>query len=96
MQFDLDKTDELIASIRSKNPTIKPVKILQLIGFIQTVQSIGNRGARVELDLPSHQWYRIQKELKAIESKQKNHRFLSLLDLQSKLQNFEPLRLELK
>lgn len=96
MQFSLDKTDELIASIKSKNPTIKPAKLLQLIGFIQTVQSIGNRGARVELNLPKHQWYRLQNELKMIESNKKNHRFLSVLDLQSKLQNFEPLRLQLK
>ncbi len=78
MRFNLDKADELIASIRSQNPKIKPAKLLQLIGFIQTVQSIGNRGARVELNLPNHQWYRIQKELKAIEPNQKNHRFLSV------------------
>ena len=34
--------------------------------------------------------------VKMIECDKKNHRFLSVLDLQSKLQNFEPLRLELK
>lgn len=92
MHFDLQNIDNLIASIKSKNPKMKPAKILQLIGFIHVVQSIGNRGARVELNLPNHQWYRIQKELKEIESSQKNHRFLSVLGLENKLNKFEPLR----
>jgi glycerophosphoryl diester phosphodiesterase len=94
MQFDLNNIDNLIASIKSQNPKIKPIKILQLIGFIQTVQSLGNRGARVELELPNHQWYRLQKELKQIESNQKNYRFVAICDLESKINSFETVKLK--
>lgn len=92
MHFDLQNIDNLIASIKSKNPRIKPTKILQLIGFIHVVQSIGNRGARVELNLPNHQWYRIQKEIKEIESSQKNHRFLAVCGIEKSLKKFEAVK----
>ena len=81
MQFDTKHIDNLIASIKTQNLKIKPTKIMQLIGSIYIIQSLGNRGARAELGLPDHQWYRLQKELKAIESRQKNYRFLAILGL---------------
>lgn len=92
MHFDLRNIDNLIAAIKSKKPRIKPAKILQLIGFIQTVQSIGNRGARVELNLSNSQWYRIQKELKEIESSSKNYKFMAICSLEKKLEAFESIR----
>lgn len=92
MHFDLKNIDNVIAAIRSKNPKIKQTKILQLIGFIQVVQSIGNRGARVELNVPNHQWYRMQKELKEIECNQKNYSFISICDLEKKLEKFETVK----
>jgi hypothetical protein len=91
MQFDLKNIDNVIASIKSQNPKIKPARILQLVGFIQTIQSLGNRGARVELDLPNHQWYRMQKDLKQIESNQKNYRFRAVCDLEKKIRDFESI-----
>ena len=94
LHFDLDKIDNLITTIRNQNPNIKPAKILQLLGFIQTVQSLGNRGTRVELYLPNHQWYRFQREVKEIKSSHKNYRFLAVCDIEKKLERFEPIRFD--
>ena len=94
MHFDLKNIDNLIATIRSQIPRITPTKILQLIGFIQVVQSIGNRGARVELNLPNHQWYRIQKELKRVESSQRNYKFAAICNLEKKIEAFKPLNMK--
>ena len=91
LHFDLDKIDNLLTTIRNQNPNIKPAKILQLIGFIQTVQSLGNRGARVELNVPNHQWYKFQREVKQIKSNQKNHRFMAICDLEKKIEEFEAI-----
>lgn len=91
MRFDLKNVDNVIAAIRRKNPKTKQTKILQLIGFVQVIQLLGNRGARVELNMPNHQWYRMQKELKEIECNQKNYSFISICDLKKKLEKFETI-----
>ena len=92
MHFDLDDIGNLICNIKSKFPRMKSAKIQQIIGFINVVQQIGNRATRIELNIPNHGWYRLQKQLKEIELDKKNHKFLAILDLESKLKEFKMIK----
>ena len=56
------------------------------------MQKIGNRAARIELNIKDHQWYRMQREIKEIESDKKNHKFLAILDLENKLKEFKMIK----
>jgi len=92
MHFDLNDIDNLICNIKNQFPRAKSTKIMQIVGFINIVQKIGNRAARIELNIKDHQWYRIQREIKEIESDKKNHKFLAILDLENKLKEFKMIK----
>ena len=91
VHFDPNKIDNLFASIKASFPSSKGSKHMQILGAIILISKIGVRAARIELNLPNHSWYRLFKDLKKISVNEKNYRFLSILELESKLEKFETI-----
>jgi hypothetical protein len=91
MNINTKDIERLVHAVRAAFPKKRPGKIMELIGFITTCQSLGMRGARLALGLKDHQWYRLKADAKALKDDAVCPRFLILNGIKQQLVEFIPL-----
>jgi hypothetical protein len=91
MNINANDIERLIHSARTVFPRKRSGKIMELLGFIIMSQKLGIRGARIALNVKSHQWYRLKADIKILETSTACPRFLILAGIKQQLQEFIPL-----
>lgn len=91
LNIDTESCEKLIDNIRAHFPKKRPNTILALMGFVQTCQQTGIRGAKLLLCLNDSQFYRLKADAKKLEQDTKSPRFLALHSVKSQLREFIPL-----
>lgn len=91
LNIDTGSCEKLIDNIRAHFPKKRPHTVLSLMGFIQTCQQTGIRGARLLLNLNDGQFYRFKADAKKLEQNTKSRRFVALGAVKSQLKEFIPL-----
>ena len=91
LNIDTGSCEKLIDNIRTHFPRKRPNTILALMGFVQTCQQTGIRGARLLLHLNDAQFYRLKADAKKLEQDTKSPRFTVLSAVKSQLKEFIPL-----
>jgi len=91
LNIDAGSCEKLIDNIRAHFPKKRPNTILALMGFVQTCQQTGIRGAKLLLGLNNSQFYRLKADAKKLEQDTKSPRFAVLGAVKSQLKEFIPL-----
>lgn len=91
LNIDTGSCEKLIDNIRAHFPKKRPNTVLALMGFVQTCQQTGIRGARLLLRLSDAQFYRLKADAKKLEQDTKSPRFAVLGAVKSQLKEFIPL-----
>lgn len=91
LNIDTGSCEKLVDNIRAHFPKKKPNTILALMGFVQTCQQTGIRGAKLLLGLNNSQFYRLKADAKKLEQETKAPRFAVLGAVKSQLKEFIPL-----
>jgi len=91
MNIDTGSCEKLIDNIRAHFPKKRPHTILALMGFVNTCQQTGVRGARLLLGLNDSQFYRLKADAKKLKQDTKSPRFVVLGAVKSQLKEFIPL-----
>jgi hypothetical protein len=75
--------------------TLKPAKLLQRLGMLKLVESIGMRGAKtlITQHADAKTWQRIKKEVKELDTLA-NLKYSAIRDVDKELANFTPLRMK--
>ena len=91
LNIDTGSCEKLVDNIRAHFPKKRPNTILALMGFVQTCQQTGIRGARLLLRLSDAHFYRLKADAKKLEQDTKSPRFAVLNAVKSQLKEFIPL-----
>ncbi|MDP2643266.1 MAG: hypothetical protein Q8P62_05480 [Candidatus Peregrinibacteria bacterium] len=96
--FKMDATSpcDLLRGIKKNNPTMRPSKLLKLIGAIVLIKEVGYRPLREALGIKSRDanvWYSLKKELKSVDQLKITDKYKSILKVKDALKAFIPLRL---
>ena len=91
LNIDTGSCEKLIDNIRAHFPKKRPNTILALMGFVQTCQQTGIRGAKLLLGLNNSQFYRLKADVKKLEQDTKSPRFAMLGAVKKQLKEFIPL-----
>jgi len=91
LNLNTDDPATLIARIKATYPKKRQTSILQLIGFAHTAEKLGLRGAKLHLGLNSQNFYRLKKDLKALDATHTAPRFSVLKAVKEQITEFIPL-----
>ncbi len=93
LNIEATACDDVAESIRATFPKKRPCTVLALMGFVQTCQQVGPRGARLLLGLSDSQFYKLRAEAKKLGQNLKGWRFVALGKVRLQLDGFVPLSL---
>jgi hypothetical protein len=91
LNINSDDPAALIARIKAAYPKKRQTSILQLIGFAHTAEKLGIRGAKLHLGLNNQNFYRLKKDLKALDGTHTTPRFSVLKAVKEQITEFIPL-----
>lgn len=91
LNLNADDPAALIARIKTAHPRKRQTSILQLIGFAHTTEKLGIRGAKLHLGLNNQTFYRLKKDLKALDGTHTTPRFSVLKAVKEQITEFIPL-----
>lgn len=91
LNLNSDDPAALIARIKATYPKKRQTSILQLIGFAHTAEKLGIQGAKLHLGLNSQNFYRLKKDLKALDGTHTAPRFSVLKAVKEQITEFIPL-----
>ncbi|MBN8521460.1 MAG: hypothetical protein J0L77_06145 [Alphaproteobacteria bacterium] len=91
LNLNSDDPAALIARIKTAHPRKRQTSILQLIGFAHTAEKLGIRGAKLHLGLNNQTFYRMKKDLKALDGTHTTPRFSILKAVKGQITEFIPL-----
>ncbi|HCQ71104.1 MAG TPA: hypothetical protein DIU06_03015 [Rhodospirillaceae bacterium] len=91
LNINTGSCEKLIDNIRAHFPKKRPNTILALMGFVQTCQQVGIRGAKLLLGLNNSQFYRLKADAQKLEQETKSPHFAVLGAVKSQLKEFIPL-----
>lgn len=91
LNLSSDDPAALIARIKAAYPKKRQTSILQLIGFAHTAEKLGIRGAKLHLGLNNQNFYRLKKDLKALDGTHTTSRFSVLKAVKEQIIEFIPL-----
>jgi hypothetical protein len=91
INIDASSSEKLIDNIRTHFPRKRINSVLALMGFVQTCQDIGIRGARLHLGLSDQQFYRLKADAKKLDQNTKCPRFIALNTIKNQIKEFIPL-----
>lgn len=96
LAFTNFKPEDIVQAISTESKgKVKPAKILQQLGGLMLVNSIGLRGAKVLLEkhCNSRTWQRIKKELEGLDTPT-NMKYSAMRHVETALADFAPLKLK--
>ena len=88
--IDADGAEVLIKRIHDAFPLKRPGKVAELMGFALASRDLGIRGARLALELEDWQFYRLRRELKALDDKSRRPHYSVLSTVGADLKEFVP------
>lgn len=91
LNLNADDPAALIARIKAAHPRKRHTSILQLVGFAHTAEKLGIRGAKLHLGLKKQAFYRLKKDLKALDGTHTTPRFSVLKAVKEQITEFIPL-----
>lgn len=91
LNLNPDDPAALIARIKTAYPKKRQTSILQLVGFAHTAEKLGIRGAKLHLGLNNQTFYRLKKDLKALDGTHTTPRFSVLKAVKEQITEFIPL-----
>lgn len=91
LNLNADDPAALIARIEAAHPHKRQTSILQLVGFAHTAEKLGIRGAKLHLGLNNQTFYRLKKDLKALDGTHTTSRFSILKAVKEQIAEFIPL-----
>lgn len=91
LNLNADDPAALIARIKAAHPRKRQTSILQLVGFAHTAEKLGIRGAKLHLGLNNQTFYRLKKDLKALDGTHTTPRFSVLKAVKEQITEFIPL-----
>ncbi len=91
LNLNSDDPAALIARIKAAYPKKRQTSVLQLIGFAHTAEKLGIRGAKLHLGLNNQNFYRLKKDLKALDGTHTTPRFSVLKAVKEQITEFIPL-----
>lgn len=91
LNLNADDPAALIARIKAAHPRKRQTSILQLVGFAHTAEKLGIRGAKLHLGLKNQTFYRLKKDLKALDGTHTTPRFSVLKAVKEQITEFIPL-----
>jgi hypothetical protein len=91
LNLNADDPAALIARIKAAHPRKRQTSILQLVGFTHTAEKLGIRGAKLHLGLKNQAFYRLKKDLKALDEIHTNTRLSILKAVKGQIVEFIPI-----
>ena len=91
MNIDVSSPASLICEIRKKFPRKRHTSILALVGLIITCQELGERGARLALNLSDSQYYSLKSDAKKLSENHMSFYFQSLNSVKKELERYAPI-----
>ncbi len=91
LNLNSDDPATLIARIKTAYPKKRQTSVMQLIGFVHTAEKLGIRGAKLHLGLNNQNFYRLKKDLKALDGTHTTPRFSVLKAVKEQITEFIPL-----
>ncbi|PZP54953.1 MAG: hypothetical protein DI586_08325, partial [Micavibrio aeruginosavorus] len=86
-----DDPANLIANIKAIFPRKRTASILQMVGFAYLSEKLGVKGAKLHLGLNSQNFYRLKKDLKALDGIRTTPRFSVLKGVKEQIKEFIPV-----
>ena len=91
LTIDARASETLVENIRCCHPRKRLHSLLALMGFVQTCQDVGIRGAKVLLRLTDAQFHRLKADAKKLGQDSRSPRFRVLAEIRNQLREFVPL-----